>query len=94
MVIGPRQITFDEFAGDLARIIEFVLASGEGILVENEDGRLVSVNPVISHIRPKSSEDIAAFLSAAGSWRDVDTDKLKEEIYHSRNISSRPPVSL
>jgi hypothetical protein len=42
----------------------------------------------------KSKADIEAFRSAAGSWADVDTDKLVEEIYESRRHSSRPPVEL
>lgn len=94
MAIEPKRITLNEFSGNLVRIIESVLASGEEILVESEDGRLVSVNPVAPAMSRKSRKDIAAFLSAAGSWSDVDTEKLKEEVYHSRDISSRPPVSL
>lgn len=94
MAIEPRRITLNEFSGDLTRIIEFALTSGEAILVENEDGGVVAVNPVASVTARKSDEDIAAFLSAAGRWSDVDTKKLKEDIYHSRDISSRPPVSL
>ena len=44
--------------------------------------------------RVKTEADYEAFRSAAGSWRDVDTDKLIEEIYESRSASSRPPVEL
>jgi hypothetical protein len=46
--------------------------------------------------RPEpSSADRDAFLSTAGGWKDlVDTDKLIENIYESRSISSRPPIQL
>ena len=44
--------------------------------------------------RTKTKADYDAFLSAAGSWKDVDTDKLIEDIYESRRRSSRPPVEL
>ncbi|MBI4322413.1 MAG: hypothetical protein HY675_28300 [Chloroflexi bacterium] len=44
--------------------------------------------------RQKTKADYAAFLSAAGSWRDVDTEKLKSDIYESRRRSTRPPVEL
>ncbi len=44
--------------------------------------------------RTKSKDDYEAFLASAGGWADVDTDKLIEDIYESRRISSRPPVKL
>ncbi len=36
----------------------------------------------------------SAFLSAAGSWRDVDTESLKKQIYENRRISAREKVEL
>ena len=42
----------------------------------------------------KTEKDLEAFRSAAGSWKDVDTDKLMADIYESRRHSSRPPVEL
>ena len=33
---------------------------------------------------PITEEDIAAFRSAAGGWKDVDTDKLLKDIYAAR----------
>lgn len=35
-----------------------------------------------------------SFLAAAGSWKDVDTEKLKSELSESRQQASRPPVEL
>ncbi|MDP2937513.1 MAG: hypothetical protein Q8O86_13595, partial [Dehalococcoidia bacterium] len=44
-------------------------------------------------LRAKTKADYEAFLSSAGSWKDiVDTDKLVADIYESRRRSSRPPV--
>ena len=42
----------------------------------------------------KTKTDYEAFRSAAGGWKDVDTDKLNENIYADRRISNRPPVEL
>lgn len=44
--------------------------------------------------RKPTPEDIGAFRSAAGGWADIDTDKLIEDIYESRRISTRPPIEL
>lgn len=34
------------------------------------------------------------FLRAAGEWADLDTEKLKKEIYKARKISTRTKVEL
>jgi predicted ATPase with chaperone activity len=34
------------------------------------------------------------FLRAAGKWADLDTEKLKKEIYEARTISTRAKVEL
>lgn len=47
-----------------------------------------------SRRKEPTPEDYAAFRSAAGSWADVDTDKLIEDIYATRRRSNRPPVEL
>jgi len=44
--------------------------------------------------RQPTAADREAFRAAAGSWKDVDTDKLVEDMYESRRISTRPPVDL
>ena len=93
MAIEPRRISYNEFSNSLARLFELALANGE-LIVEKEDGTSISVRPLANGTATKSNEEIAAFLSSAGGWSDVDTDKLIDDIYHSRNISSRPQVSL
>jgi hypothetical protein len=44
--------------------------------------------------REITAEDLEAFRAAAGGWADVDTDKLIEDIYATREISVRPTVDL
>ncbi|PKP57836.1 MAG: hypothetical protein CVT88_03025 [Candidatus Altiarchaeales archaeon HGW-Altiarchaeales-1] len=42
----------------------------------------------------KAKEKKFSFFSAAGSWKDVDTDALKRKIYENRKISNRGVVKL
>ena len=51
-----------------------------------------SVNPGFDE--EDKSRRLEAFRRAAGSWSDVDTDKLVEEIYQRRQRAERPPVNL
>src|SRR5947199_9181243 len=45
--------------------------------------------------REKTKADYEAFLSAAGGWKDVDTETLLKHIYEDRRrTNSRPPVKL
>lgn len=83
----------------LLRLAEEVLASGEARVLRRADEDLVLVSPVrrARFGRSKgtpSKADYEAFLSSAGSWSDVDTEKLKRDIAESRRLSSRPPVEL
>jgi predicted DNA-binding antitoxin AbrB/MazE fold protein len=34
------------------------------------------------------------FLSAAGSWKDIDTERIKKEIYKDRKVSTRKEAKL
>ena len=44
--------------------------------------------------RPRTKADVDAFLSAAGSWRDlIDPEEFKEQVALSRS-SDRAPVDL
>ncbi len=84
---------------DLLRIAEEVRRSREPRLLGRDSEDLAIVAPVTSSPkrrmpRAKTKADYEAFLSAAGSWKDVDTDKLVRDIYESRRRSSRPPVEL
>jgi len=59
-----------------------------------ERGPGIRLVPKPRHRRVQDPADIDAFLSAAGTWRDVDTDALVRDIVESRRLSSRPPVEL
>ena len=45
--------------------------------------------PMRSPFKMKSRADIDALLSAAGGWKEVDTDRLKADIYESRRMSTK-----
>ncbi len=88
-------IPFEEFADHLTDIFEQVVNEQMPVLVESQSGELVEVRAVRQNARQRkfTAEDDAAFLSAAGSWADVDVDEFLKDIYESRQ-SSRPPVDL
>ncbi len=88
---------FDEFVANVAHVFEVVADTGETVVVEKEGAEVV-VAPVPARRRGratgKTAADRAAFRAAAGSWKDVDTDRLVADIHESRRRSSRPPVEL
>lgn len=52
----------------------------------------VNLSTAISYAITKTLENLKKrdkFLSAAGSWKDINIDKLKSEIYKARAISKR-----
>jgi hypothetical protein len=44
--------------------------------------------------RVKTAEDLAEFLSLAGTWKGLVDEDIVDEIYRSRSISTRNPVDL
>lgn len=94
--VKPIDITTEPV---LLRLAEEVLTSGEPRVLRREDEDLVMVTPVRRarsrrSKRTPSKADYEAFLSSAGSWSDVDTEKLVADVYESRRRSTRPPVEL
>src|SRR6266496_487105 len=84
---------------ELLRIAEEVGASGEPRILRREHEALAVVMPISGitkrrRSRAKTETDLEAFKSAAGGWKDIDTDKLVEEIYEDRRLSVRPPLEL
>ena len=63
----------------------------------NEDVALIVPMPISQRRRrgaPGNEDaDRAAFLQALGSWADVDTERLKQEIKEARS-ARRPPTEL
>lgn len=82
---------------DLLRLAEQVCESGKAYVLRRGTEELAVVTPARPRRRRAKREptpaDIEAFHRAAGSWQDVDTDKLVADIHQSRR-SSRPPVEL
>jgi hypothetical protein len=84
---------------DLVRIAEEVKATRTPRILKRDSEPVAMLMPVGSAIKhpnkgKKTKADYEAFRSAAGGWKDVDTDKLIKDIYASRKISTRPPVEL
>lgn len=48
----------------------------------------------LQHAARTKEERWRIVMSAAGSWSDVDTDKLKEDIYAARDLDIRPRIDL
>jgi hypothetical protein len=83
---------------DLARIVAEVEATKKPRELRREN-RVVAViapakNTPVNKKWGKTKADYEAFISAAGGWKDIDTDKLIENICASRRRSNRPPVKI
>ncbi len=86
-------------APELLRLAEEVHRTHEPRVLQRDGEALALLVPVgpTGASRPRkrrTSADEEAFRSAAGSWPDVDTDRLIADIYDSRRRSTRPPVEL
>src|SRR3989440_2442036 len=84
---------------ELARIVEEVEATKKPCELRRENKPVALITPVTGakkarKHRAKTKADYEAFKSAAGGWKDIDTDKLIANIYVSRRRSNRPPVEL
>lgn len=72
-------------------LLNEVYYQDQEIIIERKGKPMVKISRVE---KPKTATDLKAFVAAAGSWKDVDTDKFISGNYKSRNGSSRPPVKL
>ncbi len=84
---------------ELLSIAEEVRKTREPRLLRRDSEDLAIVMPVkpaprTRAKRMKSKADYEAFRSAAGGWKDVDTDKLIADIYADRRVSNRPAIEL
>jgi antitoxin (DNA-binding transcriptional repressor) of toxin-antitoxin stability system len=80
---------------ELLRLVEEVRASGSARVLTNGSEPVAVLRPV-QRRRTKAVKECAdreAFLSSLGSWADVDTEALKQEIKQARS-DHRPPVEL
>lgn len=86
-------------APSLSELVDEVRRSNRPYVLRQANEDVAVISPVKkmakrSPIKKKSAADMAAFWSAFGGWTDVDTDKLKADIYESRRLSmkSRPEL--
>lgn len=83
---------------EVLRLAEEVRRAGEPYVLRRDGEDLAVVVPLPRPRKPRvkkpTKADIEAFRSVAGSWADVDTDKLIEDIYETRRRSNRPPIEL
>jgi hypothetical protein len=74
---------------EIAHLLE--AASEQPVLLE-KDGEIYRLS---REKKPELSEDAyTAFRSSAGGWAEVDSEHLKNTIYSSRQLRTRPPVDL
>jgi hypothetical protein len=83
---------------ELVRIAEEVRDTNSPRVLKRDSEDLAVLVPVRARRRraPRTlaKSDHEAFLSAAGSWKDVNVDKFLSDNNASRKRSSRPPVDL
>src|SRR5947209_13455194 len=85
---------------DLLRLAEEVNTTKSPRKLMRDNETLAVVMPVGTILpakkkRAKTKADYEAFKSAAGSWKEVDTDKLIKNIYAARRRSNtRPPIKV
>jgi hypothetical protein len=85
---------------DLLRLAEEVRETKKPRALKKDNETVAILMPVGTAVKPKKKRekteaDYEAFRAAAGSWKDVDTDTLLNDIYAARQqANTRPPVKL
>ncbi len=82
---------------EVLRIVDEVRKSKTPRILSRRRKALAVLRPLEDkrkRAKSKAKKKFEAFLASAGSWKDVDTDKLIKDIYESRKISFRPPIQL
>ena len=65
-----------------------------GIITPLEKVDIKKADVIITFLETNREKMKESFLSAAGSWYDIDAEKLKEEIYKNRESDSRDSIDL
>src|SRR5437667_11251459 len=83
---------------DLVKIAEEVEATKTPRELKRENKTVAVIMPAKKgpprKKREKTKADYGAFLSAAGGWKEIDTDKQIADIYESRRRSNRTTSKL
>jgi hypothetical protein len=77
---------------ELRHVAEEVQRSHAARVLRRDGENLATIVPMPAKTgrrrRPKTKADYEAFRAAAGGWKDLDTDKLVDNIYESRGTST------
>ncbi len=91
------RIPLKDFIKNSTALVNRVATERISIVVEKDGEELAVLRPARTKAkrrRKKSAAARKAFLSAAGSWKDIDTDAFLAENRKSRDLSNRPHVEL
>ena len=80
----------------LSRLAREVRESKQRRIIRLGDEDVAVISPVRKRRKGRTitEADREAFLSSLGGWKDVDTDRLVEDIYVARHSGDRPPIKL
>jgi hypothetical protein len=83
---------------DLLRLVEEINATRTPRVLKRENKTVAMLLPVAQAIKPRklklTKADYEAFRSAAGGWKEVDTDILIQNIYATRKHRNHPSIKL
>lgn len=91
------RIPLKDFIKHSTTLVNRVATERISIVVEQDGKELAVLRPARAKAkrrRKKSAAARKAFLSAAGSWKDIDTDTFLDANRKSRDLSYRPHVEL
>ena len=92
-----HHISFEELANNVSDVFNQVRVEHKAVVVEYANGEKVVIKPwpaLKQKQRQKRRVNYAAIEASAGSWHDVDTDALIQQIYESRTMTTRPLADL
>jgi hypothetical protein len=107
MVSEARTIDVAD-VGDLGTLVEEIRRSRTPRILRHDGKDVAVLMPLTGtpgrsgagsrHLRPPTAGEItrsrAGIRDAAGSWQDIDAEKLKDELRHQRAVVTRSPVEL
>jgi antitoxin (DNA-binding transcriptional repressor) of toxin-antitoxin stability system len=100
MATAARHMSVDEFADDLAGVLERVVRAGETVVIKRAGRAITVVAPIAAPKPPRrrratTEVEQRAFLASAGSWQGlVDDEEFLAANARSRRVSTRPAVEL
>ncbi len=93
MAEQPKSIDMSD-AADILRLADEVRRTGESRVLRRNGEDLAMLVPLpparTSPLKKPTTQDYEAFRRAAGSWADIDTDRLIEDIHRARREGTRP----